>query len=394
MRKKRGQTSGSGAAALVGIITVILIFYILFLPESERQQLLADEEEVNGQEEIVREVSLVEVTQLRLSFVGEDEFDHIVPNINLFQTTAAQELHTETPFYVRNSWFDKQSKIIEFSLDDPANTMNLLLSLQAPQRQGRLMVYFNDNVVYDFAPSQVNIGPIPINEELLQDSNTIEIKVSGVGLAFWTTNQFAIEDFKVVGDLTDILAQESFNTFTIANEEYYNLESGYVQFFPICEPAEVGRLDVLLNNRQIYSSVPDCGTINRQDIFPTDLNPGKNALVFKTSRGSYTLEQIKVKTRLRPVKSFLQYFEVNASEYSLVAAGSKRVMLRIDFVDDLEDKRADINVNGHLTRLDQRTPTYERDITIWIEKGKRNYIEIAPKTVLNIVELKVESEQA
>ena len=39
--------------------------------------------------------------------------------------------------------------------------------------------------------------------------------------------------------------------------------------------------------------------------------------------------------------------------------------------------------------IDQYDPVYDKKINSWVEKGARNYIEIKPKTNLNIVELKV-----
>jgi hypothetical protein len=193
----------------------------------------------------------------------------------------------------------------------------------------------------------------------------------------------------VVGDITDVKSQESLNTFTVNNEEMYNFESSYLRFWPVCDPTDTGRLDIILNSKMIYSAVPDCNSINTQDVYSTDLNAGKNTIVFKTSRGSYRVEQIKIRNRMKPVKTFLEYFEINKSEYDAIRTNKKDAMIIIEFVDDRETKKADVNVNGHLTRIDQTKYDYEKEISAWIDEGKRNYIEITPKTTLNIVELKV-----
>ncbi len=391
MLKKRGQKTGGHAATVVGIITLILVAYVLFLPPEERELLLEDtledgeEAESNGENR-----TIFEVNQIRLSYVGEDEFEHVIPNIHLRETTAAYEFARDSPFYIRNGWFDKKTRTIDFDIEEPDNTMNLFISFEAPAREGRLIVYFNDEMVYDYEATKLNIGPIEIKNSLLKEKNTVKFEVSGVGLAFWNTNEYAIEEFRAIGDITDVKDQESINTFTVSNEEMYNFESGYLKFWPVCSAADVGRLDVLLNNRMVYSAIPDCNSINRQDIYSTDINSGKNSIIFKTSKGSYRLEQIRLKTELTAIKTFLEYFEVNESDYKDIRANKKDAMLRIEFVDNDENKKADININGHLARIDQTTAhIYEKEISAWVEKGAKNYVEVIPKVNLNIVEIKV-----
>ena len=42
MTKKRGQSSGTGAAALVAIIAGLIVLYILFLEPAEREERSAE----------------------------------------------------------------------------------------------------------------------------------------------------------------------------------------------------------------------------------------------------------------------------------------------------------------------------------------------------------------
>ncbi|MBU1704249.1 MAG: hypothetical protein KJ922_02710, partial [Nanoarchaeota archaeon] len=61
------------------------------------------------------------------------------------------------------------------------------------------------------------------------------------------------------------------------------------------------------------------------------------------------------------------------------------------FVDD-NDKRTDINLNDHLVRYDDNDKEYTRDVTSWIDPDN-NFIEITPKTRLDIVNLRIEVEE-
>lgn len=392
MLRKKAQKSGSQAAILIAIIALILIGYILFLPPEEREALL-DGEDGDGYYTGTadeKNITLLNVTSMRLEYVGEDEYDHIIPNLYLYERTEADVIETFNPFYIRNGWFDKKTQDVSFYIEDLANTGNVALSFTAPEAEGMLMISLNGAQVFDYEVTQENVGPIDLNKELLkQGENSLVFAVSGVGIRFWKTNEYSIEGMQVTGDITDISQQTSMNVFTVKNEEYYNLERAYIEFYPVCEQANVGILEVMLNNRPVFTSVPDCNMLNRQDIDSKDLNPGKNIVTFKTEKGSYRIELIKVKTDLKDVKTFLDYFEVNSSAYDDVRDNDKDVWLEITFVDDREDKEAQLNVNGHLAYIDQIKPVYTRRIDSWVEEGARNYIEIKPFTVLKIVEIKI-----
>ena len=71
--------------------------------------------------------------------------------------------------------------------------------------------------------------------------------------------------------------------------------------------------------------------------------------------------------------------------------GEKDSLLSIEFIDNQDNKKATLNVNGHLTEIDQIDPEYSRNVDSWLEPGN-NYVEIKPKSDIHIVELKVELE--
>ena len=85
----------------------------------------------------------------------------------------------------------------------------------------------------------------------------------------------------------------------------------------------------------------------------------------------------------------MEYFEVVPKLFDMVRDGREDIYLEIDFIDDGERKRAQLNINGHLTFVDQREPFYTRNIDTWVVPGARNYIEIVPETALNIPEIRV-----
>jgi hypothetical protein len=384
---KRGQKiqSGSPAAALIGIMTLLFIFYIIFLPPAEREALLKGENITDGE---LAEQTLLDVPVGRLSFVPRNQFDHPLPNIYLTETRNAAVLGKENPFTVRKGWFSEQSKSFVFSVSDLKNTENVMLSFQAPYRKGVLHIALNGVPIFEAALTLQNPPPVTLAKTLLKESNTLQFFVTG---GFFSKKRYDLNDIKVIGDITDVEKQMSTNTFSIAPVEMDNFESAYLDFYPICEQREVGTMVLELNGKIISSSVPACESLNRQELFKEDLNEGKNTLVFRILKGSYRIEQVRVRTLLRPVRAFVEFFDIKPALYNSVLDKRRHVVLDIEFVDDGRTKRAKTNINGKLDIIDQKGPKFTRDISAIVREGN-NYIEIQPLTELEVVKLQVRAE--
>jgi hypothetical protein len=391
-RKKGGMVAptGSSAAVLIAFITLFIVLYILFLPSDAREELLSDDPYTPGTMTpgARSNATLFESGVGRLEHYSAGTFDHLIPSVYLFQTISATEIKTENPFFVRRGWFNKEYKTFNFSLEDAENTDNVILSFTARKHEGTLRIILNGHNIYEYDIATLEIAPIPLPNKYLGEENMLEFEVDNVGIKFWKTNEYAFENFKIIGDITDVTRQQSSNIFTVTETEKYNLEAATLRFTPRCTPAEVGTLEIFINNRKVFNAIPDCNTINRQDLSTADLTAGKNTIIFKTTRGDYSVESIKITPHLKDVTTFIEYFEVTPEQFDDLLEDRSRVYLEIDFVDDAKTKRAKLNFNGHLTFINQKTPHYTRLVSPWIEEGN-NYIEVTPETTLNIVELRV-----
>ena len=148
MRRAQG---GLNAAILVAVIAGLIILYILFLPETEREALLENktidkDRDDDGDEE--DEGMLLREFPGRLDTIEKIE-DEKIPNVFLFETTDAKELERINPFIVRNGWFDKKNKVVEFTLDNLDNTENVILSFRTGKHDGVLTVKLNNEIVYE-----------------------------------------------------------------------------------------------------------------------------------------------------------------------------------------------------------------------------------------------------
>jgi hypothetical protein len=383
---KRGDKmqSGAPAAALIGIITLMFIFYILFLPPSERKSLLEGD---NATLEEGTGLLLDEAPGL-LTFSEKGVFDHSISNIYLIETKNSVILGQENPFIVKKGWFGEQQKSMVFSAGDLDNTENVMLSFQAPERKGILVIALNGQKIFEGVVNLQNPPPVALPKTLLRPTNQIDFSVTG---GFFSSKKYSLSDIKVIADITDVKKQISQNTFTISDTEKENLDSAFLDFYPICEQRTVGTLTIELNGKVIYAAAPACESLNRQNLYAEDLRTGKNTLVFRIDKGSYRVEQIRVRTVLKAVKANVEFFNVKTSLYNDILDKNRQVILRIEFIDDNKKKRAELNVDGRKDMIDQTDNIYERDISTWVKEGN-NYIEIKPLTELDVVKLQVRAD--
>ncbi len=391
MKIKNMKSQAVSAHTVIGIILLIIILYILFLPPSERQELLGDTNKSsnndNGEEKTNASLLLHEFPGT-LSTVEGGDIEKSIPNVHLIKSVNAEEIEKYSPFTIRNGWFDKKTKTASFSLSDLKNTDNVYISFSAKKHKGILIIKLNGNTVFDYEVASENVEPVKLSRELLKEENTLEFSVSGVGAAFWSTNEYNLENVKVVADITDLTMQKSQNTFTLTASQVQNLEKATLRFVPYCSGADEGRLEVSVNNYPVYSATPVCEDVASQEFSVDYLNDGSNNILFKSEGGRYSIEQIVLKLKTKETRTLTYYFELNETQYKDVQDNKKDVNLKIRFVDDKEAKRMDLNINGHKTNIDQDEATYTRNIDNWVEEGN-NYIELIPKKLVKIQEVKI-----
>ena len=225
MIKQRKSQGGLNAAILVAIIAGLIILYIVFLPSSEREKLIEKKPEVQSTGE-EKSNSLLKVFPGTLSTSKGLEGEKSIPNLFLVEATNAKELEKTNPFIVRNGWFDKKSKKIDFELADLDNTDNVVASFSAKKRAGLLTIKLNNAIVFENELTSETIEPVKLDKKLLAKSNSLEFSVSSVGMKFWTTNEYSFENVKIVGDITDTSKQQSTNLFTLSDSEFSSMEKG------------------------------------------------------------------------------------------------------------------------------------------------------------------------
>ncbi len=386
--QKKAQGGGVNAAILIAIIAGLIVLYIVFLPTSEREKLIqpSKDEKATLEGNILLKASPGLLTTNKFL---EDE--KTIPNIFLVETTNAKELERINAFIVRNGWFDKKTKRVTFEIDDYENVDDVILTFTAKKRNGILSIKLNNEVIFENELTSENIEPINLDKKLLRQTNSLEFSVSSVGARFWTTNEYSLENIKIIGDITDTSKQQSQNIFTITDSEYASMDKATLKFIPYCSNVnDVGALDIFINNKKLFSSVPVCDNAYKQSIPKGMLNEGENNLVLKTSKGSYSVEQIRIALEFKEPKVKTYYFEISNTAFDDITNDKKDVMITIKFVNDLKEKRVKLDINGHIETIETEKAQYSKNINSKVSEGN-NYIRLEPiDEDLEVVELKIE----
>ena len=387
-----GKTpSGSSAATLIGLITIILIFYIVFLPPQVRIDLLEGDQPVSSGTSIgvvgVDDASVLLKEAIgHLSVVESDEKEVSFPNFVLVETKPDVPIREVNTFQIYNGWFSELRKQIPFNLPVDVVT-KAYVSFQSSLRNGVLVIGLNGVEIYrGVMSSSSELIPLQLSE--LQNKNQLTFNVEG---GFFENRKYQINDLKIVATVEEKEALVSNNPFSLSDSEFESLSDGKLRFFITCDTGDVGRLSVLLNGKSLYAAVPVCDDIIELNVYKEDLRSGRNLLSFEGAKGIYDFSKASLKLNLKETKSFLAYFNVGNQLYSDVVLDKfKKLVLELDFVDDLKIKELNLNVNGNVKSVNQKGnfKWILSDVQDLILPG-RNYVEVTPLEPVDIVELRI-----
>ncbi len=401
LRPSKKAQDGTKAATLVAIIGGLIILYILFVPPSERQELLNLTNETDGEGngeangEISEGILLLEHPGL-LEHISATEFEKSIPPLTLFVSTEAVTLKTAEAITVKNSWFSSQAYNLTFSLGDVENTKNTLFSVNIDDHEGELILELNGQRIYEKEQENPNLA-VRLPSDLLKGSNTLIIQAGSVGFAFWKTSYYDLSNLKLVADITDISGKKSQSSFIISSTEHNNLETARLRFYVDCgDKADLGKLDVEVNNRNVYSQIPVCGDIVSQPISTNILSSGENTITFSTevkepSEAFYLMDNILIRLQLKEPVPFTYYFDLNSAQFNTISSGGNNLTLELLFTDSATRKNADLFINGIQTGFETREREYTRNINSFAKEGT-NAIKIEPVSTFEVVDLAVKLE--
>ncbi|MFH1174083.1 MAG: hypothetical protein V1725_03065 [archaeon] len=314
---KRGAaapTSGGSAAVVVIIITALVILYLLFLPPEVRNDLLKDNsgtgiglEPDSGK---TTTTTLLDEQVGKLNYLRFSEQEHDIPSFTITSTTEPQLIKNIAALFVKNSWLGKTTANITFSTD-LTNTANVRLVFGVKSPDGRLIIRINNHDIYNSEVVQGNPAPLAIPDEFLGDNNLLTFEASSTGWAFWRSHQFILENVQIVADITDRSRSKAEQHFSLTELEQEQFDRALLYFYPDCDQTTLGQLQIRINDKQIYSGVPDCGLLNHIELDQELLQQGDNTIKFTATEGRFLVDRIQIKTVLKNLTYPVYYFTLD-----------------------------------------------------------------------------------
>ena len=386
--KISNKKAAMNAALLIAIIAGLIILYIIFLPDAERNDILSKDN--NGETSTgTSSGSLLKVAPGTLSSLSDLEGEKSLPNIFLQESVNAKEIASTNPFIVQNGWFNKKTYKWDFDLEN-MDVDNAVLSFTTKRRSGNLEITLNGERIFESEITKDIIDPIKLDRKKLKDTNTIEFSVSSVGAKFWSTNEYALENVKIIGDITDKSKQESENIFVVTDNELQAADKANLKFIPYCSSVrDISQLEIYVNNKKIFSNLPVCDSQYNQAIPKNVLNAGENNIVFRTKKGSYSIEQIRISMDYKEPKTKTYYFQVSDDDFAKIRNGDKDVVVTVKLIDDGKQKRVKMDINGKVETIDTSKSVFTEKVNTKVSKGN-NYIRLEPFEDVEVVELLVD----
>jgi hypothetical protein len=341
LSKRAERKPQSSAAPFLVVVTLVIIFYIIFLQPEDRLELLGEgtgsgsntSTRINQSTSVLDRFTLKEFVFKgpgELSYQPRSSYEHNIPSFYFRGDYQGQILLEENSFFVSSSLFSSKQKKVSFQTPNPNNLRNVILTFNAPQRApSAIIIELNGVEIYSGQIYTYNIAPIKINTVNLQPSNNITIKTTSPGLAFWEENSYQIESFKISAEYIDTDGLSTTHKIDLRVNEIQNLLTARLRFDPRCSESTVQRLTIDYNGEEIYSTIPDCGMINTVPIPRKLMQAGTNAIYFESAGGSYLVDQISVLTQLQEDKGITYFFDLS-KEYFRNTVRSESVCGEID----------------------------------------------------------------
>lgn len=390
---KKGQMGAnpqSYIALLIFVIGITLIIYILMLPPVDRAELLEQNRTRIGDGKKDQVSTLLSKEPGTLSNVADTELINDLPSFTLFSRTDTSVLSEFQTVYVKKSLFEEQSRNISFSISNPENTENYILSFTTSRHSGILTIYLNGKILTSDEYATASPEPIKLPKDWLEEDNNIVFRVSGPGMEFWKSNEYLIQNMKVTADVTDRSGVENKQIFVVNDQEKANLESFELSFVADCKSSDVSPMQVYLNKRLIYSSIPDCNMPTK--VAPQEasrIREGENDILFRAERGFYDVYSVETKMKLEKPLYPTYYFYLQPDKFDEIKSDSADINITMYFTDDETVKKGIVLINGIKREIDDTAQDFNWKVNEYIRKGN-NAVEIQPiSDRLNVLEIKV-----
>jgi hypothetical protein len=386
MSNRKGQEGGGAAAILIALIALFILVYLLFIPPNVRLDILEgdgtseDSDETSADSQVILLESPGTLTE-----EGSNSMSHNMASLNLYTKKEGKVLENVGGVAVARSDFSATLKNVPFTIEDLANTENVLLSFNIVTAEGNLILRLNGEEIFN-KPVSGSVEPILLRKSLLKESNILEFDVTRPGIYFWSKNDYELTNVVLRADVTDTKHKSAVTSFYVDADEKSSLRKGELYFFPYCG-SDADTMTVKLNGAVVFNGLPNCGYSNTFELSPEQIRIGSNDVEFSILKGTYTITKLKYDSELLRKKNKIYHFEVSKDEYYNSTHGYD-VYVELKFPEDYSNREGRIYINNNIKSFDTDDYVYQAKITGFITEGY-NSLRIAPVGSFDVTQIKV-----
>ena len=385
-RDKRGQTAVE-VSVLILLIAVIMVGYIVLLPEADRNELLNGESSSSvgtSSSSSGSETLLSESPGDVQSAKSRTQTRNLEP-MRLYSSTSSDAQSLAASLTLSRNIIQDNYKVIDFDIANLDSLKDAQLLFLISDSKGDLMVSINNHIIYEGTLGS-NELPLNIPASYLVDKGN-ELKLStDLTWNIFSPHFYQLQDIQLIEDYTvaDTSASRSFSVDTPSD-----VTSATLTYFISCNEDEEGILDISLNSHEMFSDQVFCAYLNERELsLDTDYLRTSNTIHFEITQGDYNIEeaQIEITSKTKDYPSFS--FEIDSDLYSQISSGSKDVYLKMTFDDSSSSKEGTILIQDYSFAFHTEDGDYEKKISSYVDDGA-NTITLQAGSDFTVDNLKV-----
>jgi len=385
---KRGDANASNVAVVVFLIALFLAVYILLLPPEDREKLLQEENLTENDSRVDGEgrVVLLRQTPGVLKPLESEKAVHKIDPVHLFLKDEPEISDLATSIRVKKGAFSEEVRKLSFQVESLEDLNRATLFFSVVEGSGSLIILLNGGEIFDEQAS--GLQSIVLPKDMLQETNSLEFRVSSPGWNIFGGNAYSLRDLKVRENFELTNTKEK-RSFVLGGGEKGD---GVLSYKIFCNSAgKLSRLRIWLNSREVSNEVLSCRSATRQvELVAADLKEGSNELLLQIDEGDYLFNEMMVEVEAEEGGGVSYKFAVTDDEFAKIDEGEQEVSLQLEFVDRARH-RMTIAVGGDEVSLDSEERKVVMDITRLVREGT-NVLKLTPLHEVEIVSLKVQLE--
>ncbi|MBT3865559.1 hypothetical protein HOF78_00465 [Candidatus Woesearchaeota archaeon] len=385
-----------GAAYLVMMIALLLVLYVVMLPEGEKLELMGEGGvALPGQGVPLENGRLLEPSHLLLSdspglmkpFLY-DVTQRNLASVNLFSLEEQNYESVANNLNLESSVFKSDQVDFVFTVNDLNNLRDIKLLFFVIEGEGELVVKLNGAKILSGEVTNEML-PLTLPSSMIGDVNTLTFEVKRPSLfQFISSNEYVLKDVVLI---KNYLVQNNYEArqFVLSNSELSDINHMSLLYRLNCMTVnENGRIRLMLNGKIVHDALSVCDAgITEVDFSLTDLIEGRNVLEFTVDAGQYVLENPIIEIDYTQQDYYRYYFIMEVPDIFEVVNGAD-VVLQARFTNDGYIKAGNFFVNGYPVNFDTNRDEFVTNLNGLIYEGQ-NVITVVPDTTFEMVTLDV-----